>query len=126
MLGSGALGTALGLLVILDLPVSLPLRLPAAAAWAFTGLAGLLQTHSAYRTSLAYRVFGDGSIEILTASGGTRAAALAAGSRLEERLGWLRIRAADGGCWGELVAGDARKSKAWRRLRVIFRQLPAC
>lgn len=126
VLGSAALGTGLGALIVLELPLAPALCRLAAVAWLAAGLAGLAKTGQAYRLNFAYRIFGDGSVEVLTAGGGTRAATIAAGSRLEERLGWLRFRAADGSCWGELVAGNSRKNKAWRRLRVIFRQLRAC
>ncbi len=101
-------------------------RVPAAASvFALTAveLARLLRSQRAARR---YRLYGDGAIEVVAADGGLSLASLASGSVLLPGVAWLRIRAAGGRAWGELIAGNPRKNKDWRRLCVILRLSAAC
>ncbi len=54
----------------------------------------------------------DGHIEVLT---------LLSGSIVLSRLGWLRVRFADGSRYGELLRGDPARDLEWQRLQLIWR-----
>ncbi|MDH3747221.1 MAG: hypothetical protein OER97_03355 [Gammaproteobacteria bacterium] len=126
VLGSGMLLAAIGALVILLLPLVAHWRAVLLAAWLVMVVTELLLSWRAYRESLSYRLYCDGSIDVMRPTRGPRAAAFAAGSVIGTRLAWLRVRAADGACWGELIAGNPRKNKEWRRFQVICRLVGAC
>ena len=82
----------------------------------------------------ACRVYGRWSALKLSADGESRlfgceetcAVTVLPGSIVLPELAWLRIRAENGDTWGELVAGNHRQSKEWRRFQVIFRHLNTC
>ncbi len=126
MLGSGALLGMLGGLIILLLPLTLRWQGALLAGW--LGFAGteVVRTASAYRHCRGYRLYADGSIDVLGQDRGRLVAKYAAGSVILPRMAWLSVRAADGSRWGELIAGNPRKNKEWRRLLVICRLIPAC
>jgi len=126
VLGSGTLLAAIGVLVILLMPIAARWRVLLLAAWLLMLAVELAQTWCAYRDSCGYRLCCDGSIDILRPDGGRRAAVYAAGSVIGARLAWLRVRTTDGTCWGELIAGNSRKNKEWRRFQVICRLVGAC
>lgn len=126
VLGSGTLLAALGVLVIFLLPLAAHWRVLLLAVWLMIIAIELTPILHAYRLSRGYRLYADGSIEIRGPDCGRRAAVYAAGSIILPRLAWLRVRAADGICWGELLAGNPRKNKEWRRFQVICRLVGAC
>lgn len=126
VLGSGALLAAIGVPVILLMPLAAHWRVLLLAAWLLMLAAELALTWRAYRDSRGYRLYCDGSIDIMRPDRGRRAAVYAAGSVIGTRLAWLRVRATDGTSWGELIAGNPRKNKEWRRFQVICRLVGAC
>ncbi len=126
MLGSGVLLGLVGALIIALLPLAVRWRVALAAGWTGVAAAGLARTAGAYRRSIGYRLYADGSIDVLLPGSGRVAAVYAAGSVILPRVAWLSVRAADGYRWGELIAGNPRKNKEWRRLLVICRLVPAC
>jgi hypothetical protein len=126
VLGSGLLLAATGMLIIGCLPLQFAWRAGILAAGLLPAYAGLARTWRAYRRSTGYRLYADGSIDVLQADGGRRPAVYAAGSVILPGVAWLCVRAADGASWGELVTGKARSNRDWRRLQVICRQIAAC
>lgn len=101
-------------------------RLQATGAVVVLTAAELTRLLRGQRLAGRYRLYGDGSLEVFTPDGGRRLARLAAGSVLLPGIAWLRFRAPDGRIWAELVTGNPRKNKDWRRLCVIFRLSTAC
>ena len=111
--------------LVLLLPIGIPAKLAALLAWIGWSARELL-THR--------RVYGRWSALELSADGESRlfgceeccAATVLPGSIVLPELAWLRIRAENGDVWGELVAGNHRQCKEWRRFQVIFRHLNTC
>ncbi len=126
VLGSGLVFAILGAITIALMPLSLALRTPAIVAWMALAVFEWRLARNAYRNSRCYRLYADGSIDIITADGGRRAAVYAAGSVILPGAAWLKVRAVDGRSWGELIAGNTRESKDWRRFQVICRHVAAC
>lgn len=97
-----------------------------AAIWLTFLSVELRATCRAYAECRNYRLNSDGGIEIRRTDGRPIAAVYLAGSVILPRLAWLRVRATDGACWGELIVGNPRKNKEWRRFQVICRLNGPC
>ena len=126
VLGSGAVLALLGAGVLATLPLPIAVTIPAAALCLGVSAAHCLRLHLRYRRIAAYRLYADGSAEIVRTDGRRLIGRLAPGTFLLPKLAWLRIRAPGGGDVAELVAGDARRSQQWRRFQVICRHVAAC
>lgn len=122
--GSGIVLVLAGALALISLPVAPAPRLLLAAAWVALAAFKLVGLHRRMTAVRAYRLYGDGSLDLVYAAG-ARAGRLLPGSVLYEGVGWLRVASADGAAWAELVTGNCRKNKEWRRLQVIFRHRSA-
>lgn len=123
---SGALFALLGTAILTWLPLAGSWRILVAAVWLGSLAVDTRSYARAYRSPLRCRLYADGLVELVDPRGGRRRAELEAGSLVLARIAWLRLRTADGASWGELVAGNARKNKDWRRLQVICRLTAAC
>ena len=112
-----------GLLVILSLPISNFLR--AAAGLICTLVTGveLALISSAHKQYTCIRIYSDGAVEIRDRDGVWQIATIASGSIVLQKLAWFRLKPANGGRYYELVRGNSRESKQWRRLQVIWRHL---
>lgn len=64
-----------------------------------------------------------GAVEVVGQDGGWRAATLQNGSVVLSEFAWLRIETCDGRKVVELLRGNCRKNKEWRRLQMIWRHL---
>ena len=124
LLGGGALA-ALGLLVIMLLPVHMWLRITGAAAWAVTSAIEQLRLRRAYSRYAGLRVCHDGAVYVQQRDGDWQAARLLPGSLLLRRTAWIRIQSERGEVFGELLRGKCRRSVNWRRLHVIWRHIGA-
>ncbi len=121
---SGIVLGAAGACATACLAVAPQWRLAIASAWIALTLSALLRLRRRSLAVTAYRVYPDGSLD-LQLRDGMRAGRLLPGSVLYERVGWLRVASSDGAAWAELVTGNCRKNKGWRRLQVIFRHRSA-
>ena len=122
---SGAMLAALGLLVIMLLPVHLALRVTGAAAWAVASgieLAGLRRAYSLY---VGLRIGHDGVVQVQKRGGDWQPARLLPGSLLLRRAAWIRVQSEHGEVFAELLRGACRRSANWRRLHVIWRHIGA-
>jgi len=126
VLGLGALLLAFGTWTIAGLPLALYWRSPLLLTWVAMAGAEIALLSRAYRLHSCYRIYADGTIEMTTAGSGRRLGAFAAGSVVLPGIAWLRIRPVVGRAWGELIVGNSRKNKEWRRLQVICRLVGAC
>lgn len=126
VIGVALLLLASGVICIVALPLNALWRLLLSTAWlVVTGIEMALLL-AAYRKSTGYRLYADGSIDVMTSGGRQRRASVAAGGVVLPGIAWLRIRLPGGRCWGELIADNPRKNKDWRRLQVICRLLGPC
>ncbi len=126
VLGSGLAFALVGVAIIAYLPLALQWRAAGAAAWLSASAFEWILVARAYRDSRSYTVFADGSIDIESAGGARMAAVFAAGSVVLPGIAWLRLRAADGRQWGELIRGNSGEDEDWRRFQVICRHVAAC
>ena len=95
-------------------------------AWLLLTGREIVRLAVAFHRNAGYRLYADGSVDILSHRGGRRRATLAAGSLVLGGVAWLRFQPASGPCSAELLAGNSRKDQDWRRLQVICRLLAAC
>jgi hypothetical protein len=110
-----------GIVLIAILPLGAVARACMAVLWCATTtweLAGIVR---AWRNCQAMRLTPDGDLVVLGGDREWHAAALAPGSVLLPRIGWMRLRVDGGPPFGELVRGERRCDRSWRRLHVIWR-----
>ncbi len=122
---SGLLLALTGGGLMLLLPIGIPVKLGASLGWYFWSGTELLAYWRVYGRWSAVKLSADGEIELMGCDE-CCAATVLPGSIVLPELAWLRIRAENGDIWGELVAGNHRESKEWRRFQVIFRHLNTC
>jgi hypothetical protein len=123
VLASGLLLLLLGGVCIALVPVDLAVRGLLSAGWAFVVGRELCVLRCAYVTFRYISVGHRGTVWLYRQSGVAVAAEILPGSMLLTRVGWLRLRTMDGRRFAELLVGNCRKSKDWRRLQVIWRHL---
>ncbi len=112
-----------GLVCVTGLPL-LPLqRIAVGVVWLVLVAREIRRLQCAYIRYRYIRVFHDGSVSLMSARGTAVAARILPGSMLLRGIGWLRLKSADGARCSELVCGNCRKNKGWRRLQVIWRHL---
>lgn len=125
VLATGAVLGITGCLLIATLPISTAWRIAAVIAWSASSARELWLLYRAWQACLAIRISADGQVTILGEGDAWRPARLVSGGVLLSRLGWLRLQAAGGPVFAELVRGDRRTSPDWRRLHVIWRHFGA-
>ncbi len=123
VLASGALFTLAGLLVIVTWPIDPGWRVVLAATWSAFGSWELAQLRRVYMTYGYIEVGSDGSVRLAGNDHTTVVAELLPGSVLLGHVGWLLLKTPDGSRSAELMYGNPRKNKDWRRLQVIWRHL---
>ena len=119
LLIAGAIGIALTMSV-----GALP-RLALSLCCLWLGSTELTRLHRGFEACAAIRLTSDGSAGIDPGDGNWVTAELEPGSIVLRRLAWLRLRTADGRLITELLRGDARQCRDWRRLQVIWRHFGA-
>jgi len=125
VLWSGVLLAAAGILVILNLPAHLWLKLTISVVWAALSVRELRLSCLGWADCLRLRFSSEGDIAVLGADKQWRAAEWVSGGVLLQKAGWVRLRNHRGVVFGELLSGDARANSHWRRLQVIWRHVGA-
>ena len=115
----------LGFLTIFSLPVSEFLRAAAGLVCLLVAGAEWVLISSAHKQYSCIRIHSDGAVELRDKDGNWQAATIASGCVVLQQLAWLRLKPASGGRYYELLRGNSRESKQWRRLQVIWRHLGA-
>ena len=123
VLATGMAAGLAGVAVVSSLPLHAALRWAAAAGWLAYSLLELWRLARAYRIVTSLAVAADRSVELGLRDGNRLAARLAPGSLILPRLAWLRLETGCGLKDGELLRGNSRKNKDWRRLQVIRRHV---
>ncbi len=111
--------------LILLLPIGMPGKVAGLLGWLCWSGRELLTYWRVYGRWSALKLFADGETKLIGCDE-CCAATVLPGSIVLSEMAWLRIRAENGDVWGELVAGNHRESKDWRRFQVIFRHLNTC
>ncbi len=125
-MASGFSLSVLGVGVLATMPVPVWIKGITVALWIGYAAASSVTLARRYREVAGYRIFADGSAEIVRHDGRRVVAQLAAGTVILPRFAWLRLKGPAGGPLSELVAGDSRSSQQWRRFQVICRHVAAC
>lgn len=120
---SGCCTTVLGLVTILTLSIGPQLSLAAAAVWLMLSVRELRVITRGYKCCRGIRIAANGDVAVRISERDWRTARLASGSVVLAGLAWLRIETHDGQRFAELLSGNCRKNKKWRRLQVIWRHL---
>ena len=123
VLAAGMAAGLAGVAVVSFLPLNAALRWAAAAGWLAYSLLELWRLARAYRIVTSLAVAADRSVELGLRDGNRLAARLEPGSLILPRLAWLRLETGCGLKYGELLRGNSRKNKDWRRLQVIRRHV---
>lgn len=123
VLASGALLWLSGIPIVLHWPIDPGWRTVLAIAWSVSGWRELAAMRRAYMTFCNIEVEIGGAITLGDHTHVSATAELLPGSILLGRVGWLRLKTAGGLRTAELIYGNPRKNKDWRRLQVIWRHL---
>ena len=123
VLVSGGVLSLSGAIVILNWPFNFAWRAGMTLAWFAFSCRELAVLRRAYMAFSYMDVGMHGAITLGRYSKSPVSAELLPGSVLLSHVGWLRLQAADGTRFAELVAGNPRKNKDWRRMQVIWRHL---
>lgn len=122
---TGLLFVITGLIVILMMPLAFGWRIAAGGSWVLFGLREVIIIRNAYAAYFRLRLDSAGKLELVITNGANKAATLLAGSVVLAGVAWLRIESADGLRCAELLRGNCRENKQWRRLQVIWRHFGA-
>jgi hypothetical protein len=122
---SGRVMYAIGLVLILILPLQPALRGAGGLVWAILGYWEIRRLERDFRQCVEIRIHSSGDVEIADDNADWSPAILLPGSLVLRKLGWLRLRTVDGRTIVEPVRGDTRRGQDWRRLQVIWRHVGA-
>lgn len=122
---TGVAASILGFSLILTIPIDIAVRIGASVVWLFVSRRELRAIRAAYSRYRSLTLDHEGSVELVTGSGERQAAILLSSSIVLPGFAWLRLRSADGLCFGEFLRGDSTRDKQWRRLQVIWRHFGA-
>lgn len=122
---SGALLGAIGLVLLLTLPLPGIVRALAAACWLIHTAYERRTLLQGYRLYRVFRVDQDGVLALQGPDQDWVAGELRAGSVVLGRMAWLRVESTRGERFAELFVAGGQNTVDWRRLQVIWRHIGA-
>lgn len=125
VLTSARLLIAAGLVLILTMNLGTGVRSVASLVWLGLGYCELRRALRGFDDCIALRIRPGGEIELQNRDGEWLPGELQSGSIVLQRFAWLRVRRSSGALHIELLRGDARSCRDWRRLQVIWRHVGA-
>jgi len=125
VLTSGRVLYAIGIVLILLLPIHPVIRGFACLIWVIAAYWEISRFENNFRQCVEIRIYSSGDLEIADDNADWAPATLLAGSLVLRQLGWLRIRSVKGQTISQPLRGDARESQDWRRLQVIWQHVGA-
>ena len=125
VLTSGRLLVAAGLVPILTFDLAAAIRAAACLVWVVAGRHELMGIERGFESLNAVRLSSGGEIAVLNNDQQWLPVTLQTGSVVLRNLAWLRLQAANGDTFVELLRGNARQSHQWRRFQVIWRHIGA-
>ncbi len=125
VLTSGRLLVAVGIVLILTLDLAAAIRAVTGLVWVAGGRHELVRIERRFESLIAVRLSSGGEIAVLNNDQEWLPVTLQTGSVVLRSIAWLRLRAANGDNFVELLRGNARQSQDWRRLQVIWRHIGA-
>lgn len=125
VLTSGRLLIAVGFVLILTLDLAAGIRAAICLVWGVAGRHELVRIERGFELLTAVRLSSGGEIVVLNSDQEWQPVTLQTGSVVLRNFAWLRLQAASGDRFVELLRGSARQSHEWRRLQVIWRHIGA-
>ena len=121
---AGCAAFLVGLLLLIRLPVSVPIRLALVVPWLIVSIRELGRQSRGVHRIRSIRL-GVGEALVIDRQGRQAPVQIMSGSVVLQKVAWLRLRFADGLICGELLRGDAAHNEHWRHLQILWRQGPA-
>lgn len=121
MLASGCLLMLAGLVLILQLDVSLLVRVPLAVIWTGEVAVALFRLARGQSRVCCLILSADGGCLARDGTGEDRPLQALRNSLLTQNLAWLRFRSGHRQVYAELFMRGQVEAEAWRRLQVIWR-----
>ena len=118
---SGCAALLVGLMLLMRLPLSLPIRLFFCAFWLFGGIRELGRQSRGFDRIKLIRL-NVGEAIVFDRQGTLAPVQIMSGSVVITRLAWLRLKLPDGLICGELLRGDPAVCEQWRHLQILWRQ----
>jgi len=125
ILSAGRVLIAVGLVVVLTLPLGVGVRATGSLLWLLLGAWELRSLQRGFGHCRSIRLRSDGRIQILSGENDWSVVTLLSGSIVLTNLAWLRLRLDNGTDVFELLQGNARESHDWRRFQVIWQHIGA-
>jgi hypothetical protein len=125
VLATGTLLAVAGVVLIAYLPFPLLVKMVGVLTWSVCVTWELTRLANAYAACRALRFSSEGDIAVQAHDLEWHTAAIASGGLLLRRVGWIRVTTGSGDTFGELVCGNCRLDRNWRRLHVIWRHVGA-
>ncbi len=125
VLTSGRLLVAAGLVLILILDLDAKIRAASCVIWVVAARHELIRIERGFESLTAVRLSSAGEFAVLNSDQEWLPVTLQTGSVVLRNFAWLRLQAANGDHFVELLRGNARQSQEWRRLQVIWRHIGA-
>ncbi len=110
-----------GLVLILLLPLAPVVRILLSCAWLGDNIRECRSLLRGAARLQLIKLDAVGNIAAITADGRSEPLILLSGSIVLSLLAWLRVRFADGSCYGELLRGNPARDLEWQRLQLIWR-----
>jgi hypothetical protein len=107
---------------MLDMPLLPHFKLAFACLWVCSGLLEIGGQLKGTARVCRICMDSDGGLRSRSRDGGSEPLQLLSGSVVLARVAWLRVRFGDGLKYGELLTGNARTSRDWHCLQLIWRQ----
>lgn len=118
---AGCAALLIGLVLLIRLPVSPPLRLALSAIWLMGSIRELgRQARGMHRIKTIRLQTGEATV--IDRQGRQAPVQIMSGSVVLPRVAWLRLRLADGLIYGELLRGVSSGCEQWRHLQILWRQ----
>ena len=111
---------AVGVVLILTMPLHPVAKLLGSGGWLFLCLREFLRLRRGFARCRRLRVMVGGGLLLLDADGNWQAARLLPGCVVLRQVAWIRCETEQGHHCAELVRGNCRDNEDWRRLQVIW------
>ena len=118
---SGWIFMQIGLFIIVQMPLAVPIKLILIAAWIADCLWGLKRQVAGNVKVKRIKIDTVGVVECLDQSGYSHKIQLLKGSVVLQRWAWLRLRFPDGQHYVELLSKIDCPATTWRRLQLLWR-----
>ena len=125
VLTSGRVLYAIGIVLILILPLHPTLRAAGCLFWLILANWETSRLQRGFGQCVEIRIYASGDVEIADDNADWSPASLLPGSLVLRKRAWLRLQTLDGRTIVQPLRGNTREDQEWRRLQVIWRHVGA-